>query len=99
MAASLQYKRGAPVGAGCVEGLCFKGQRKGSKRKVDARYAGEGYGLQTQAGCVRMRSRGDSGSAAEGGGGGFAAIFKEALRDCLPALIVILTPGEEFWYM
>ena len=52
MAASLQYKRGAPVGAGCVEGLCFKGQGKGSKRKVDARYAGEG--------CVRMRSRGDS---------------------------------------
>ena len=52
MAASLQYKRGAPVGAGCVEGLCFKGQGKGSKRKVDARYAGEGYGLLTQAGCV-----------------------------------------------
>ena len=28
-----------------------------------------------------------------------AMSIKSALRDCLPALIVILTPGEEFWYM
>lgn len=46
-----------------------------------------------------MRSRGDSGSAAEGGGGGFAAIFKVSVTRLSPALIVILTPGEEFWYM
>ena len=33
--------------------VVFQGGRgKGSKRKVDARYAGEGYGLLTQAGCV-----------------------------------------------
>ena len=79
--------------------VVFQGAGKGSKRKVDARYAGEGYGLLTQAGCVRMRSRGDSGSAAEGGGGGFAAIFKVSVTRLSPALIVILTPGEEFWYM
>ena len=36
----------------------------------------------------RMRSRGDSGSAAEGGGGGFAAIFKEALIKSLSAFIL-----------
>ena len=48
-----QVKRGAADAAGCVEGLCFRGLEKGSKRKVDARYAGEGYGLLTQAGCVR----------------------------------------------
>ena len=30
MAAGAAQKRGAPVGAGCVERLCFKGQRKGS---------------------------------------------------------------------
>ena len=35
-----------------------------------------------------MRSRGDSGSAAEGGGGGFAAIFKEALIKSLSAFIL-----------
>ena len=28
-----------------------------------------------------------------------AMLIKLSLRDYLPALIVILTPGEEFWYM
>ena len=50
-------------------------------------------------GLYSLRSGGDSGSAAEGGGGGFAAIFKVSVTGLSPALIVILTPGEEFWYM
>ncbi len=42
----------------------------------------------------------DGDYAAEGCGIALRAMsIKSALRDCLPALIVILTPGEEFWYM
>ena len=75
----------------------FQGAGKGSKRKVDARYAGEGYGLLTQAGCVRMRSRGDSpiGLRVMDWIALRAMSIKSALRECLPALIVILTLGEE----
>ena len=73
--------------------VVFQGAGKGSKRKVDARYAGEGYGLLTQAGCVRMRSRGDSpiGLRVMDWIALRAMSIKSALRECLPAVRVILS--------
>jgi hypothetical protein len=36
---------------------------------------------------------------AQGATAAGAAIFKVSVTGLSPALIVILTPGEEFWYM
>ena len=48
-------KGGGPAGrAGCVEGLCRKVRRKGSKGKVDGAFGPEGCGRLTAAGCVRF---------------------------------------------
>ena len=56
------------------------------------------------AGCVEglcsLRSGGDSACGAEGGGLPLCGnAYKVSVTRLSPALIVILTPGEEFWYM
>ena len=78
-------KGGGPAGpAGCVERLCFKGQGKGSKGSEGS--AGKVDGAFGPEGCVEglcsLRSGGDSGFAAEGGGlpPKAAMIIKSALR-------------------
>ena len=58
-----------------------------------------------RVGCGRLSAAG----CVEGGDGPLgrrlwiaplgAMLIKSSLRDYLPALILILTPGEEFWYM
>ena len=75
---------GPTTSAGCVEG----GRRP--------RGAG-GTGLRPE-GCGRLMAVGYI-RFAQGATAAGAAIFKVSVTGLSPALIVILTPGEEFWYM